>query len=218
MVSWSQGWSVSSMFTRTSGECRVHYSCSLLRRGLVFQAVALTPSLSRLSWTASTCISRAMDTLLRAKFIEQRANEALVKTDQARPPIDLAAIATHYGIAVRHGARGADVVAHFDDARNEMVLGGFNRWPLAHEFGHAPLGHGTVSCEIGIAFEDADGDQASLGVNYEAEANRFARRLLVPRDMTSFLLDRGLRCPVFAKRCQVSETVVSYALSFYRLI
>lgn len=159
-----------------------------------------------------------MDTLRRATFIETRADEALRKTDQTKPPIDLDRIAAHYGLSVREGPRGADVLAHYDSTRSEIVLGEFTRWPFAHELGHALLSHGSVSCLVGVVAEDAESSQADLGIDFEAEANRFARHLLVPRVMVEFLLDRGLKIPDLAKRCQVSETVIWYALTFYRLV
>lgn len=159
-----------------------------------------------------------MDTLRRAAFIEARASEALRKTDQRQPPIDLDLIAAHYGIAVRQGPRGQSVVAHYDGSRNEIVLGDFNRWPYAHELGHALLQHGSATCYVGIASEDADSDSSGAGVDFEAEANRFARHLLVPRAMAEFLLGRGLKIPDLALRCGVSETVAWLAVDFYRLV
>ena len=66
-----------------------------------------------------------MDTLRRAKFIEAKANEAIDKTGQTMPPINLDAIAAHYGIPVRRGDRDDSVAAHFDPARNSIVLGEF---------------------------------------------------------------------------------------------
>jgi Zn-dependent peptidase ImmA (M78 family) len=159
-----------------------------------------------------------MDTLRRAKFIEAKADEALRKTGQTKPPIDLGEIARHYGVPVRQGTRGDRVVAHYDNTRNEIVLGEHDRWPFAHELGHALLGHGSVRCHEGVVALDAESPQSELGDDPEAEANRFARHLLVPREMAEFLLSRGLKIPDLAKRCQVSETVVWYALDFYGLV
>jgi hypothetical protein len=159
-----------------------------------------------------------MDSLRRAAFIEARAAEALRKTSQRQPPINLDAIAAHYGINVRQGARGEGVVAHFDATRNEIVLGDYTRWPYAHELGHALLQHGSVACDVGVVSVDAESEQAGAGTDFEAEANRFARHVLVPRDMAEFLLDRGLKIPALARRCEVSETVVWYAIEFYGLV
>jgi Zn-dependent peptidase ImmA (M78 family) len=159
-----------------------------------------------------------MDTLRRAPFVEAKAREALEKTDQSRPPTNLDAVARHYGISVRRGARGPGAVAHFDAARNEIVLGEFIRWPYAHELGHALLGHGTVNCETGVVAEDAESPQAEAGVDYEAEANRFARHLLVPREMVEFLLSRGNKIPDLARRFEVSENVVWLAVVFYGFV
>lgn len=159
-----------------------------------------------------------MDTLRRAAFIEARAAEALRKTKQRQPPVDLDAIAAHYGIHVRQGARGEGVVAHYDATRNEIVLGDYTRWPYAHELGHALLQHGSVACDVGVASVDAESEQAGAGTDFEAEANRFARHVLVPRDMAEFLLDRGLKIPDLVRRFEVSDTVVWYAVQFYGLV
>lgn len=159
-----------------------------------------------------------MDTLRRATFIRARAEEAIEKTAQTMPPIDLHKIAEHYGISVRQGPRGERVVAHYDAVRNVIVLGDYRRWPFAHELGHALLGHGTVYCGEGLAAVDAESTQSELGDDSEAEANRFARHLLVPKEMVEFLLSRGLKIPDLAKRCEVSENVVWYALAFYGLV
>lgn len=160
-----------------------------------------------------------MDTLRRAKFIEAKANEAIDKTGQTTPPIDLNAIAAHYGIPVRRGDRDDSVVAHFDPARNDIVLGEFVRWPFAHELGHALLQHGSSVCEAGVASAaDDDEDQASLGTQFEQEANRFARHLLVPRAMVESLMARGAKIPDLARRCQVSERVIWLAVDSYGLV
>jgi hypothetical protein len=160
-----------------------------------------------------------MDTLRRAKFIEAKANEAIERTGQTMPPIDLDAIATYYGIGVRRGRRDDSVAAHFDPARNDIVLGEFVRWPFAHELGHALLLHGSSVCEVGVASgADDEEDQVSLGTPFEQEANRFARHLLVPRAMVESLMARGAKIPDLARRCQVSEKVIWLAVDSYGLV
>jgi hypothetical protein len=159
-----------------------------------------------------------MDTLRRAKFIEAKADEALAKTEQTKPPTDLDAIARHYGVTVRRGARDEGVAAHWDASRNEIVLGEFERWPFAHDIGHALLRHGTASCHLGIASHDAEGPQSDAGDDAEAEANRFARHLLVPRTIATLLLSRGHTYPQLARRCGVSDIVAWRAVEFYGLV
>ena len=159
-----------------------------------------------------------MDTLRRTKFIEAQANAAIDKTGQRMPPIDLDAIAKHYGIDVRFAKRDEGVAAHFDLGRNQIVLGDFVRWPYAHELGHALLQHGSIICEIGVTSTSADESQAELGTPFEQEANRFARHLLVPREMVKALMARGAKVADIARRCEVSELVAWNALTFYRLV
>ena len=159
-----------------------------------------------------------MDTLRRASLIEAKADEALAKTNQKKPPTDLDAIARHYGINVRRGARDEGVAAHWDASRNEIVLGEFDRWPYAHDLGHALLQHGTASCHLGIASMDSEGPQSDVGDDAEAEASRFARHLLVPRTVASLLLSRGQTYTQLARRCEVSDIVAWRAVEFYRLV
>ncbi len=158
-----------------------------------------------------------MDNLTRALFIEQRASEALDKTNQTRAPTDLDAIARHYGITVARGDLAGGAVAHFDAARNEIVLGDFDRWPLAHELGHALLRHGNQHCYEGPMATDVPLEEADVGVPFEAEANRFARHVLVPKAWLEFLIGRGWKPKDLAPRFEVSELVLWYALRAYRL-
>jgi hypothetical protein len=159
-----------------------------------------------------------MDSLTRATFIEQRASEALDKTGQSKAPTDLDAIARHYGISVVRGQLAAGVVAHFDAARNEIVLGDFDRWPLAHELGHALLRHGNRNCYEGAMASDVPLVDADVGVPFEAEANRFARHVLVPKPWLELLFSRGWKPPELARRFQVSDVVLWRALTAYRLV
>lgn len=159
-----------------------------------------------------------MDTLLRAPLIAAKAAEALAKTGQTKPPTDLDLIARQYGISVRQGPRGAGVVAHFDAARNEIVLGEFLRWPFAHELGHALLRHGNRSCYEGSMASDAPLAEVDMGVPFEAEANRFARNVLVPKPWLELLISRGWKPKDLPARFEVSETVLWFAIQGYGLI
>jgi IrrE N-terminal-like domain len=159
-----------------------------------------------------------MDNLNRASFIGKRATEALEKTGQSKAPTDLTAIARHYGITVVRGPRKDGVVAHFDAARNEIVLGEFDRWPLAHELGHALLRHSSRDCYQGAMASDAPLAEVELGLPYEAEANRFARCLLVPKPWIEFLLSRGWKPADLPRKFEVSEKVFWYAFSGYGMV
>lgn len=154
----------------------------------------------------------------RDKFIEARANEVLLKTGQTAPPTDLERVALHFGITVLRGPRAAGVAAHFDAERNEIVLGEFDRWPFAHELGHALLSHGTSQCFSGASASDMPLDEADLGVPFEVEANRFARHLLVPRPWLEAAMARGNKVPQLAPLFGVSQQVIWFSLEGYRLI
>lgn len=159
-----------------------------------------------------------MDSLTRAPFIAARAAEALEKTMQTSPPTDLDAIASHYGITVRRGVVGGSAVAHFNSAANEIVLGKYDRWPFAHELGHFLLRHGSRTCYEGAMATDAPLAEVEMGVPYEAEANRFARNVLLPKPWIEFLLSRGWKPADMAGRFQVSEKAFWYAFMGYGLV
>jgi len=156
--------------------------------------------------------------LARAKYIEARANEVLFKTGQSKPPTDLDLIASHFGIEVTRGSREAGVLAHFDADRNEIVLGEFDRWPFAHELGHALIGHGTMECWAGATSSDMPLEEAEVGIPFEAEANRFARHLLVPRAWLETAIDRGGKVPDLARLFAVSQRVLWFAMDGYQLV
>lgn len=156
--------------------------------------------------------------LTRARWIEARANEALFKTKQTEPPTDLDLVAVHFGISVSRAGPAEGVVAHFDAERNEIVLGAFDRWPFAHELGHALLGHGTTQCYAGATTSDIPLEEADVGVAFEPEANRFARHLLVPRPWLEGALDRGWKVPDLARLFGVSQNVIWLAMNGYKLV
>ena len=54
------------------------------------------------------------------------------------------------------------------------------RFPIAHEIGHALLGHGDQQCFSEPTTASVPLDEANVGVDFEREANDFAGRLLVP--------------------------------------
>ena len=158
-----------------------------------------------------------MDTLARAKWIEARADEALRKTNQSGPPTDLRAIAAHYGLGVDQGEREEGVIAHFNAVRGRIVLGDHDRWPLAHELGHALLSHGAVNCFDGGVAGDMALEDADVGVPFEAEANRFARHLLVPKPWLKKAIADGGTAAAMAGRFAVSEQVIWRAILGYKL-
>jgi hypothetical protein len=158
-----------------------------------------------------------MDTLARAKWIEARADEALRKTGQSSPPTDLRAIAAHFGLGVAQGKRDEGVIAHFDAVRGQIILGEHDRWPFAHELGHALLSHGAVNCFDGGVSGDMPLEDADVGVPFEAEANRFARHLLVPKRWLKDAIAEGGTAAALAGRFAVSEQVIWRAILGYKL-
>lgn len=158
------------------------------------------------------------DTLRRDALIKRRAAEALAASDAALPPTDLYAIARAYGVTVRRGPLSPGLAGEYDRVANTITLGERDRWPLAHELGHALLGHGDARCYEGPVASDMPIDEMDVGVPFEAEANRFARYVLVPRDWLKEAISEKLKGPELARRFAVSEEVIWRALTGYRLV
>jgi len=81
----------------------------------------------------------------------------------------------------------------------------------------------TRSSDVGVALatrasSDAPLAEVELGVPFEAEANRFARCLLVPKPWVEFLVGRGWKPADLARRFEVSERVFWNAFTAYGLV
>jgi hypothetical protein len=158
------------------------------------------------------------DSLKRAPFIKSRAEAALASVGAVGPPTDLYAIAKAYRITVQQGPLPEGVAGEYDQIANTITLGPRDRWPLAHELGHALLEHGDARCYEGPVASDMPMDEMDVGVPFEPEANRFARYLIVPREWLKDAHDQGLKPPEMAERFAVSEEVIWRALMDYRLV
>jgi len=159
-----------------------------------------------------------VDTLERDSFIKQRAAQALAKAGITEPPTDLYGVADLYGIIVRQGSLPPGVAGEYDRVSNTITLGAFDRWPLAHELGHALLSHGDQRCYEKAATSDVPLDEMDMGVPFEGEANRFARYLLVPRIWLAAEWKEEATPPEIARKLGVSERVIWLAALGYRLV
>jgi hypothetical protein len=123
--------------------------------------------------------------LIRTALIKRATAAALEAAGISGPPVDLDLIARHEALTIRRQAvLASGVRAQYVAETGEISVIALDpyleRFPLAHELGHALLEHGDQRCfaepsVAAVALEDAD-----VGVDYEREANEFAGRLLVP--------------------------------------
>lgn len=123
--------------------------------------------------------------MIRTALIKRTVAEVLAGAKISEPPVDLDVVARHEALAIRRNASlGPRVRAQYVAETGEIAvieLDGFlERFPIAHEIGHALLGHGDQHCFTEPTTASVPLDEADLGVDYEREANDFAGRLLVP--------------------------------------
>jgi Zn-dependent peptidase ImmA (M78 family) len=85
------------------------------------------------------------------------------------------------------------------------------RFSVAHELGHAILGH-DAAFYLELSAEDA-WESPYAQYTTEREANQFDAALLMPRAWLSGDVDRGLKSPrALADRYEVSETAMGFRL------
>lgn len=153
--------------------------------------------------------------------IVDKANEVLnraVGSDVL--PVDLNKVAEKLGVLVAElppshrkysgwyeKGNGRTPTAYFnpDDSPRRQ------RFTLAHELGHHVLEHGD-------SFRDPAANFSLDNFDYkEAEANRFAAELLMPRHVVKPMFDFGYSLDELANAFQVSEVAMHYRLKNLRL-
>lgn len=123
--------------------------------------------------------------MIRSALIKHTVSQTLTDAGIAAPPVDLDQIARHEALAIhRNAALGPRVRAQYVAETGVIAVIELDpylqRFPIAHEIGHALLEHGDQRCFAEPTAASAPLDEADLGVDYEREANDFAGRLLVP--------------------------------------
>ncbi len=162
--------------------------------------------------------SKMPDSLARNPLIKLCATKALAMVGAVAPPTDLYAIGRAYRITIVQGVLRPGLAGEYDRVANTITLGPHDRWPLAHELGHALLRHGDARCYESPVSGDMPIEEMDVGVPFEQEANRFARYVLVPRAWLKEALAEGLRSPELDRRFAVSHEVIWRALTQYRLV
>ena len=123
--------------------------------------------------------------MIRSALIKRTVSQTLADAGIAGPPVDLDRIAAHEALAIRRKAGlPPRVRAQYAADTAEIAVTDLDpyleRFPIAHELGHALLDHGDQLCFAEPAATSVPLEEADLGVDYEREANDFAGRLLVP--------------------------------------
>ena len=161
--------------------------------------------------------------MIREALVRQRAATTLGDTRVEQPPVDLDLVARAVGIRIRREANlPPGLKACYDDVRfevrvRERLSGNEERFAIAHEIGHHVLEHGGQECwNLGLAGESLPIDELDVGVDFEAEASRFASELLVPRAWCRADLVKGLQPGDIAIRYRVSREVAFIAIDTYR--
>ncbi|MEX0629627.1 MAG: ImmA/IrrE family metallo-endopeptidase [Chloroflexota bacterium] len=123
--------------------------------------------------------------MIRSALIKRTVSQALADAGIAGPPVDLDRIASREALAIRRkAALPPRVRAQYAADTGEISVTDLDpyleRFPIAHELGHALLEHGDQLCFAEPTAASVPLEEADLGVDYEREANDFAGRLLVP--------------------------------------
>lgn len=123
--------------------------------------------------------------MIRSALIKRTVSQTLTDAGIAAPPVDLDQIASHEALVIRRNAAlGPRVRAQYVAETGVIAVIELDpylqRFPIAHEIGHALLEHGDQRCFAEPTAASVPLDEADVGVDYEREANDFAGRLLVP--------------------------------------
>jgi len=152
---------------------------------------------------------------------EQRVAQLVLQRAQLKPPIDVERLARRYAVVEEDALpeESDAVVLTRREAKPLIVLNRHKpsarkRFTLAHEIGHIliPWHIGTVACHTDAVVQVDDREYAQT----EAEANRFASELLMPRVWLADLVreSKGLRAAFAAAKraADVSPQALSLAL------
>ena len=156
--------------------------------------------------------------MIRTKFIKQRVTKLHRAVGAVRPPLNIALVAQHCGLSIERVARldrGVRAQYLADSARIEVLdslAPTAERFAVAHEIGHADLGHGEQSCYLDYIAEAAGFDEIDMGPEYEPEASAFANHLLVPREWLKRAVDAELGVAKLRELFKVSREVLFIAL------
>jgi Zn-dependent peptidase ImmA (M78 family) len=159
----------------------------------------------------------------RAKWVEQEALRARERAGQKVPPVDPEAVARVHAVPVRRGVTlPTGVRALWSEATGEIRLAAglsaqLERFPLAHEIGHAVLGHGACDGIGEPSATDFPLDEADMGIDYEREASLFAQCLLLPRDWVRRDVMAGIGQAELLERYHVAKSTLHIAVTRYRM-
>jgi Zn-dependent peptidase ImmA (M78 family) len=159
---------------------------------------------------------------LRTQFI-RRAAEGLLRSCRIEaPPVDLKLICEKVGLCYEEVDYFPDdvdaLIIPLEDrvvaAVNANQAGSRRRFSLAHELCHHLLHQDRSALEQEITIDSPpSGSGGSAKDPFEAEADLFAGELLVPLKMLKKHFRPGMTAAELARVFQVSESVVSIAIS-----
>ena len=159
----------------------------------------------------------------RYAFCQQMAEKVLRKHKVVSPPVNIYEIARREGFEVVYldWPKGRDGLLDPVTRRiglNRNTAPTRLRFTLAHELGHALLGHHAIADDPPSLDNPPDGDAKLYPKHLEQEANAFAGALLVPESLLREAV-RSHRTPkALARVFVVSEAAMCVRLETPRLI
>ena len=160
----------------------------------------------------------------RRAYVTAAAARTLQTVGISEPPVSVRALCAHYAfnLVPVHGWRTGTHSAQWQPTLREIRFNADEpqvrrRFSIAHEIGHVVLGH-TVTTFSSSADAEHDDFSEDPDRTLEAEADQFARELLMPPAWIRDDWERGLRWDDLAGRYVVSRDAAAVAVDRYRLI
>jgi hypothetical protein len=159
-------------------------------------------------------------------FVRKLAEDALSAAGISRPPVDLDDLARVRALRIERNADLAGRARASFRAEDGLIRvvalpPRVERFPIAHELGHAILGDGGSSCteQMIMAFDDAVSlADAVASFNPEATASAIAGHILIPPSWLLREVKAGLPIAELQERFDVTRPVLMIAIDRDRLL
>ncbi len=148
------------------------------------------------------------------------AKRALAEAGITRPAVDLDDLALARALRIeRHASLGPSVRAAYDEMSGLIRVIDLpptvERFPIAHEIGHAILGDGGVECTQAMIREQVDATSLAEmleGFEPEATASAIASQLLVPSEWLRPAVAAGRSAQDLRDMFDVTNAVLTLAI------
>ncbi|MDC3416674.1 ImmA/IrrE family metallo-endopeptidase [Aquibacillus salsiterrae] len=151
---------------------------------------------------------------MRTAYV-RRITKELIEKYNYQPPIPVEDLIAKLGLTIREVSTELDIDAKLDANKMRITVNRFQtnpfrrRFSLAHELGHFVLNHHIKPWE----FEDPETGKSFV----EPEADEFAGSLLLPQQLLTEHIKKGVPLNDIQTKFQVSNQALWVRLEIYRL-